>query len=893
MLAIFIHKSLLYKLQLVVCGIAILCSLNLFSQKSSILENITESDGLPSNYVFNVCEDQNQVLWFGTDKGLVSYQDGQWISFDTDNGMPGNYITQMIADEKNGLLLNIAEKGLYYFNSNNRKITTRYPEANGKMLTKLKKSNKNPDFIIIQFLNTKNDSYSYFAFNKNNIKKLEKLKIEGNILTINNKEIIANLDFLQKPEEFTFENYLLKPISKGVLRISDGKVYDTIKDAESIGNYPLNDILKRNNGDIIFTSHGGGVSILKKSNSKISFLNKNSNVRAFFYKNGKNFILSDGYIYIISKDKIETKKYIGKDALSFYIEGNNAYIGTFSGLQFYKINHNNFILQRKIPITTGISKILKIKNKIIFSTYGNGLQILENNTLRRINNKPFNSIENLYKIDNGYALISYESGVSILDEDFKLKNHFNKNNGLISNYATCVFSDRDSLFIGTKKGITVFVKNKPVSTYSDNNGFKGQITRSIFKDNQNRLWILTDKFLLRKDKNILKPLGSLRLVDNANDIILKGSYSFQNNLLTIANKNKFIEVNMSKIVPTEIIHTAVLDKVLENEKTININENINFPDHNKNIYFIFKSVDKDILTKNKLFYSVNNDEWKPFKQARYIKFPHLDQGNYTIQVKTINEDGFESIMTEPIKFKVLSPFYISWWFILLSVMILGIFLYSYLNEINKRQYVKRLNQLRVKHQLENERKRISRDLHDNIGAYVTSLISKIDRLKNTPKDNFSEASCTDVRLDAENILALLRQTIWVLGNKETNIIALYDNFKSYALKFLQTDNTRIIFEENIKNNRKIDPASGSEIFRILQEALQNIHKHASATKVEVNVICNDKMILYIKDNGKGFNNKELKEGFGLRNMRERAKEIGFKLNIYSDDTGTTLELYEI
>ena len=99
--------------------------------------------------------------------------------------------------------------------------------------------------------------------------------------------------------------------------------------------------------------------------------------------------------------------------------------------------------------------------------------------------------------------------------------------------------------------------------------------------------------------------------------------------------------------------------------------------------------------------------------------------------------------------------------------------------MNKKKYVKRLNQLRVKHQLENERKRISRDLHDNIGAYVTSLISKIDKLKNTPKDHFSEGSCADVRLDAENILALLRQTIWVLGNKETNITVSYTHLDVY------------------------------------------------------------------------------------------------------------------
>lgn len=78
----------------------------------------------------------------------------------------------------------------------------------------------------------------------------------------------------------------------------------------------------------------------------------------------------------------------------------------------------------------------------------------------------------------------------------------------------------------------------------------------------------------------------------------------------------------------------------------------------------------------------------------------------------------------------------------------------------------------------------------------------------------------------------------------------------------------------------------------MQEALQNIHKHADATKVEVNVISTNKIIIYVKDNGKGFNNKEIKEGFGLTNMKERANEIGFKLNIYSDETGTTLEIYE-
>ena len=91
------------------------------------------------------------------------------------------------------------------------------------------------------------------------------------------------------------------------------------------------------------------------------------------------------------------------------------------------------------------------------------------------------------------------------------------------------------------------IRDRPIAFYNFLNGYNGQITRAIFKDNKNKLWILTDKFLLRKEKNSLKPLGSLRLTDNISDMILKGNFSRENNLIFFANKNKFVEVDMSKI----------------------------------------------------------------------------------------------------------------------------------------------------------------------------------------------------------------------------------------------------------------------------------------------------------------------------------------------------------
>ena len=286
--------------------------------------------------------------------------------------------------------------------------------------------------------------------------------------------------------------------------------------------------------------------------------------------------------------------------------------------------------------------------------------------------------------------------------------------------------------------------------------------------------MLTDKYLLLKTKNILKPIGSIRILDNKEDLILKGDYSASNHKLTVVSKNKISIIDLDKIVPNTMVKSTEISKILHDAEEINVKDNIYFEDHNRDIQFVFSSVDKNLLGKTSLFYKINDDAWKPFKEPRTLKFSHIDEGKYSLQIKSVNEDGYEKVMPHEIEFTVLGPFYIRWWFIVFTLLVAGLFLYNYVNEINKKKYIKRLNQLRVKHQLENERKRISRDLHDNIGAYVTSLISKIDKLKNSINENIepkNEISCDDVRLDAEKILALLRQTIWILGNKDTNIIA--------------------------------------------------------------------------------------------------------------------------
>ena len=194
--------------------------------------------------------------------------------------------------------------------------------------------------------------------------------------------------------------------------------------------------------------------------------------------------------------------------------------------------------------------------------------------------------------------------------------------------------------------------------------------------------------------------------------------------------------------------------------------------------------------------------------------------------------------------------------------------------------------------LRDHRIAISRDLHDNIGAYANSLITKIDFL--SAEDNAGSRELADLKENAENILGLLRQTIWVLNNDTVSVENFYDYVKQYALKSFRNSGITVSFEEDIRQNRILPSETSINLFRIIQEGLQNIMKHSAATQVELNLISAEKLHISICDNGKGFLPDNTAEGYGLANMRTRAEEIGFRVEVVSPaPSGTLLVLEEI
>jgi len=196
--------------------------------------------------------------------------------------------------------------------------------------------------------------------------------------------------------------------------------------------------------------------------------------------------------------------------------------------------------------------------------------------------------------------------------------------------------------------------------------------------------------------------------------------------------------------------------------------------------------------------------------------------------------------------------------------------------------------------LQEQRLAISKDLHDNIGSQLTFIISSLDNLKyfDFTKEklynkfdsigNFTRSTITD-----------LRDTIWAMNKEEIT----FEDLKTRTTNFIEAAKTSLLgidFEFNYPkdtDNVKLNSLQGIDVYRIIQEAINNAVKHAKATKIVVDFeIVNNDLKISIIDNGIGFDQSTTEAGNGLLSMKKRANEINADFDMKSSSQGTEITI---
>ena len=190
-----------------------------------------------------------------------------------------------------------------------------------------------------------------------------------------------------------------------------------------------------------------------------------------------------------------------------------------------------------------------------------------------------------------------------------------------------------------------------------------------------------------------------------------------------------------------------------------------------------------------------------------------------------------------------------------------------------------LAKIETQNHLQEQRLRISRDLHDNIGSQLTFIISTLDSLKYGLKDEDHKVKdrLSEVGDFTKNTINELRDTIWAM-NKEhitlEDLEARIANLLEQARNACLDTDFSLKFQEQIDKNQSLSSVEGVTLYRIIQEAINNAIKHAKASHIEVLVsIDQNRLTTTIKDDGNGFDMKSPELGNGLHNMKRRAKDV--------------------
>lgn len=426
------------------------------------------------------------------------------------------------------------------------------------------------------------------------------------------------------------------------------------------------------------------------------------------------------------------------------------------------------------------------------------------------------------------------------------------------------------------------------------NLLRGKNIWSIFSDHQERFWSNSDDGLyIHNGKEIIKKLD---IEDglNYNDFKMSAQCQLKNGLLVYGNEKGLVIINPLEIENSKWSaspYVSDLEINFKSQPIAKINDILMLQPDEKSILLNIGLKDFLLSPSAEISYKLEklNTTWSTFSPISFpISFTGLSTGEYTLFVKVRDKSGRVSDQVLEQKIKILPYFYETIWFKIVLFLVLVIVMVFIANFRARQKQKAAENKLKTERAISNERERISRDLHDSIGARLTKIISDLDIMElqtEIKKRPISVEELSKTRDYTQDTINNLRETIWTLDSKVVRLQDVFHQSKKYIERYLPE-----IIEFDIQMQeelfpKQINPEVAVNIFRIIQEMTQNMLKYSRATRFSVNFTIDKNIKLIVEDNGVGFDFQEVSKGEGLKNIQRRIHEIHGELT-YENNSGS-------
>ncbi len=473
------------------------------------------------------------------------------------------------------------------------------------------------------------------------------------------------------------------------------------------------------------------------------------------------------------------------------------------------------------------------------------------------------------------------------------------------------------LWLATNTGLKLYHRDSNTfSSFGLAEGFFNESIKRIIEDDRGWLWLSTNSGVIAFDpeshrvKNHTRTGGSLigGIYHNAAFMTKRGQALFGgvHGLFGIDSKNTQAADPPPQVMLTDfqILNEPVVVGSVDSPLTSAITRTKDITLLPKDSVFSFEFSALSYSLNEKIEYAYKLDgfdsKWNFVGTRRTATYTNLDSGQYTFSVKSSNSDGVWSDRITRIRIRILPRWWSTWWAYILYVLLFAAVVIHYGRNRSMRLLIqektddlilnRRLSQ-RITKVLEDERKAIAHEVHDNINSTIiaTRMITQsIERLVQVKDVNVVKIVELTQRADQQlsetydyfrSMLRRIRpETIETLGFDG----AISELVKNYNHIHLSCNFLFDVVGVKVKVHEDISIG----LYRIAQEAITNAIKHARPTTIKVSVVYKIGLLqISILDNGCGFGGKH-SQGLGLEHMRERALSLRGGLTIQEGEGGT-------
>lgn len=647
-------------------------------------------------------------------------------------------------------------------------------------------------------------------------------------------------------------------------------------------------------------------------------------IKCFYEKNNTVwFGTHEGGLHILNRNtnKVEVikHKWPGSNVVACIlpISNNVLLIGTGAGvIKFNTLTHQSSLIPFAQPLHlldghNFVHALVKTANNRVYAACRDGLFYFSIKGTNATPIQKFSALLNPYLVsicqtkDKTIWAGSLEYGhLYKLKEDakgnIKLLDTLMRGNSVRSFYED---THTNTLWMASEKGLVKYDLNTlKHQTISTENGLKDNYLYAVLPGIKNQLWLSSNSGLMCYNTATGKT-ESYTSGDGlqSNEFNTGCYFRSDKGELFFGGINGFNSFYPQAIAQNLITPTLAITKLWVNDEEYTAQGNassiagLKLPHYNSTLSFEFAALEYTNPSKNKFQYKLEgiDQNWVNSGSRHFARYSSLAPGTYVLWLKASNNSGVWSPPQEMLTITILAPWYKQFWFLVFLITLIFVAAFLIIQYFTTRKLKIQLQKIKVLH---DERIRIAKDMHDDLGSGISKISIMSQLLKNKISgDDDLNRHVDKIYTTANELVDNLGQIVWTMNTGNDTIENFLSYVREYALDFC--DDTplkcKISFME-CKDNLPMGQQVRRNVFLVIKETLNNCLKHANATEIKLKFELNKNAAKFtIIDNGQGFDMEATRKfGNGLINMQKRLLAVNASYSIKSEigkGTKTTLK----